>query len=108
MSEHTLFLLTIAAIGLGTLFFRGAFIIPQKAHHLSNRMESLLEFIPVSAMAALAFAHSFYIKSGGVYEISPERITAGLIAFGVAWFSKNMLLTFAVGMAAIWVLGLLS
>jgi len=57
MSEHTLFLLTITAIGLGTLFFRGAFIIPQGAHRLSSRLQSLLEFIPVSAMAALAFAH---------------------------------------------------
>lgn len=100
--EDALFYITVFVIGLITLIFRGAFIVPDKAHHLSNKLEFILEYIPISAMAALTAAHIFYTHSGGVYEMAPDKIAAGLLAFIVAWFSKNILATFVVGMGVLW------
>ncbi|MAZ75962.1 MAG: hypothetical protein CMH31_01520 [Micavibrio sp.] len=102
--DDTLFYITVFIIGLITLIFRGAFIVPDKAHHLSNKLEFFLEYIPISAMAALTAAHVFYTQSGGVYEVAPDKIAAGLLAFIVAYFSKNILATFIVGMGALWAL----
>lgn len=100
--DDMLFYITIFIVGLITLIFRGAFIVPDKAHHLSNKLEFFLEYIPISAMAALTAAHILYTHSGGVYEVAPDKIAAGSLAFIVAYFSKNILATFVVGMGALW------
>ena len=102
--DNVEFYIITLVIGAVTLFFRGAFIVPDKAHHLSQRLEFILEYIPISAMAALTAAHITYTQSGGVYEIAPDKIAAGFIAFIIAWFSKSILATFVGGMSAIWLI----
>jgi branched-subunit amino acid transport protein len=102
--DDIVFYITVFIIGLITLIFRGAFVVPDKAHHLSNKLEFFLEYIPISSMAALTAAHIVYTQSGGAYEIAPDKIAAGTLAFIVAYFSKNILATFIVGMGALWVI----
>lgn len=98
------FLFVIIAVALATLICRGAFIVPSNAHHLSKRLESFLEFIPVSATAAIAMSSLVYNGSSDSYIFSPERLIAGIAAFGVAYVSKSVVATIVLGMSILWVL----
>lgn len=105
---NSVFFITVGLIALATLICRGAFIVPPNAHHLSKRLDNILEFIPISATAAIAISSLVYDGATEGYSVAPERLIAGMIAFGVAYLTKSAVATIVIGMAAIWMLGLIN
>ena len=67
-------------------------------------MQRALRFVPPAVLTAIIFPE--LLRPGGNLDLSLGnlRLAAGIVAVVVAWRSKNVLLTIAVGMAALWIL----
>lgn len=96
------FWLVIVLCTLGTLAMR---LVPMLAHgrvRTPAALERLLAHVPAAALAALAIPGSLWLKSEGVYHVSPERIAAMAVAGVVAWRTRSIVWTIAAGMVALW------
>lgn len=98
------FWLVIALVGVGTFGLRVAPIAVRGRVRTPAFVERLLSHAPAAAMATLAVPAALYVKSGGTYTLSPERMAAAAIALYVALRWRNALLTLVVGMGALWLL----
>ncbi len=80
------------------IYLFGRFEIPQT-------MRRALHYVPPAALSAIVVPE--LLLTGGVLNLSLEnvRLLAGIIAIATAWFSRNILLTIFVGMAALLLLG---
>ncbi len=60
--------------------------------------------MPPAVLSAIIFPE--LLRPGGTFDLSfgNVRLLAGVLAAGVAWRTKNVLLTIGVGMVALWVL----
>lgn len=96
--------LTIIGMGLVTYAIRLVPILALERLPMPPRLRQALRFVPPAVLSAIAFPELF--RPGGTLDISlgNDRLLAGLLAIAVAWFSKNVLLTIAAGMVALWVL----
>lgn len=63
-----------------------------------------LRFVPPAVLSAIIFPE--LLVRGGAVHLGPDnpRLLAGLVAAVVAWRTRNVVLTIAVGMAALWAL----
>jgi branched-subunit amino acid transport protein len=96
--------LTIAAVAVGTFLLRLSFIEMWKWLRVPPLLMRALEYVPAAVLAALVMPA--LLRSGGSIDVSFDnlRLYAGLAALAVAWYSRSMLLTLTVGMAALWLL----
>lgn len=94
----------IIGMALITFLLRFSFIALLDKITLPPVVERGLQYVPSAVLAALIVPALVYDDSG--LNLSPlnPRLLAGLIAAVVAWRSRNILLTIAVGMAALWLL----
>jgi branched-subunit amino acid transport protein len=67
-------------------------------------VQRALRFVPPAVLSAIVAPE--LLMPGGEFNLSLSnaRLLAGVIATVVAWRTKNVLLTIAVGMIALWVL----
>ncbi|PKN90869.1 MAG: branched-chain amino acid ABC transporter permease [Chloroflexi bacterium HGW-Chloroflexi-6] len=102
VSLWLLFLLT----GLGTLLQRLSFIFLIGKVGMPEWLRRALRFVPAAALAALVFPALTH--PAGILDLSlgNVRLLAGLVGALVAWRTRNVLLTLAAGMLALWVLQL--
>lgn len=64
-----------------------------------------LRYVPPAVLSAI-FVPEIVMPTGTLnLTLANPRIIAGVLAIGVAYFSKNVLLTILVGMVALWVVG---
>ncbi len=94
---------TIVLAGAGTFAMRASFLAA--AHRLADvpaPVRRVLRQIPPAALAALVLP-AILVRDGRV-ELLAARPVAGLLAFVVAWRTRNVALTLAVGMVALVVL----
>jgi len=103
VSETTLWL-TIFGAGLCTWLLRLSFIETWQWLSVPPLLDRALRYVPAAVMAALVVPA--LVRPEGAVDLSPDnlRLMAGILAAVVAWFSRNVLLTLAVGMAALWTL----
>ena len=103
MSQATLWL-TIVGAGLGSWLLRLSFIEAWRWFTVPPWLDRALRYVPAAVMAALVVPA--LVRSGGTVDLSLDnlRLLAGLVAALVAWFTRNVLLTLAVGMGALWTL----
>jgi branched-subunit amino acid transport protein len=96
--------LTLFGMGLVTFAIRLVPILALDRLAIPPRLRQALRFVPPAVLSAILFPELLIANNG--LDVSPgnERLLAGLLAIGVAWFYKNVLLTIAAGMAAVWVL----
>lgn len=96
--------LTIVGVSIGTYLLRLSFIELWKWLTVPPILMRALDYVPAAVLAALVMPA--LMRSGGAVDLSVDnlRLYAGLLAALVAWYSRNMLLTLAVGMAALWLL----
>jgi branched-subunit amino acid transport protein len=94
--------LTIAACGIVTFLTRLSFIAVHGRVSLPAWFQRTLTFVPVAVLSAIALPE-IVIQNGAV-QLSPlnPKLLAGILAVGVAWRTKNVWATIAVGMAAMW------
>lgn len=96
--------LTIVGVSIGTYLLRLSFIELWKWLTVPPILMRALDYVPAAVLAALVMPA--LMRSGGAVDLSVDnlRLYAGLLAALVAWYSRNMLLTLAVGMATLWLL----
>ena len=101
MSPVARFWLLIVMLAAGTWLMRALPIITHGHVPHPRWLERLLKHVPVAALTALVVPGSLYLHEGAVYSFAPARTIAAVLALGVAWRTKNVLLTLAAGMGAL-------
>jgi branched-subunit amino acid transport protein len=94
---------TIVLAGIGTFIARISFL--GVAHRISDPpigVQRVLRMIPPAALAALVLPA--LVRPDGDFDLTQPRLVAGLAAAAVAYRTKNVLLTLAVGMAVVVIL----
>jgi branched-subunit amino acid transport protein len=100
--------LTILGMGLITYSIRLSLIAVFGSVELPTLVRRGLVYVPPAVLSAIIFPEM--LQPGGILDISlgNARLLAGLLASLVAWRTKNVLLTIAIGMIALWILQALS
>jgi len=96
--------LVIIGMGIITYAIRLSMIVLSGQIQLGERLQWALRYVPPSVLSAIILPEM--LQPGGTVDISlgNERLLAGLIAIVVAWYTKNMIWTVAIGMIALWIL----
>ncbi len=94
-------LLLVAVAGALTFALRASFLVAGSRLRLGGSLRTALEYVPAAVLAALVTPALF---APGPVRFGPldARLLAGAVAAVVAWRTKNVLLTFVVGMLALW------
>ncbi len=103
MSTQALWLLFLA-IALGTFLLRFLFIYLFGRIAMPEWLGRALRFVPAAALAALVFPALAYTGNDLNLSLGNFRLLAGLGGALVAWRTRNVLLTLAVGMGLLWIL----
>lgn len=98
--------LIIAGMGLVTYALRLSMIGAIGRWRVPPLLHRALRFVPPAVLSAIIFPE--LLAPGGALSLSAgnTRLLAGIAAAFIAWRTKNTLLTIAVGMAVLWLLGL--
>lgn len=96
--------LIIIGMGIITYAIRLSLIVLLGRVAVPVIVQRALRFVPPAVLSAIIFPE--LLRPGGALDISPgnARLIAGVVAALVAWRTKNVILTIAVGMAALWIL----
>jgi len=94
----------LAVAGLLTFGTRLSFIVLEGRVETPPLFVRALRFVPAAVLSALILPDLF--AKGGVLRLDPHnpRLWAGAVAALVAFRTRNVLLTIAVGMASLWLL----
>lgn len=93
----------IVLAGIGTYAMRASFLV--FAHRLADvppGVQRLLRQIPPAALAAIVAPA--LLRPEGQLDLLQARLAAGVVAAVVAWKTRNIALTLAVGMAVLMLL----
>jgi branched-subunit amino acid transport protein len=93
----------LAVAGLVTFATRLSFIALLAGVEVPPILKRALRYVPPAVLTAIVFSE--VLVRGGAPDLSPRnlRLVASAIAALVAWRTRNVLLTIAVGMAALWI-----
>ena len=96
--------LIIFCMGLVTYAIRLSLIAAIGRIDVPPLVQRGLRFVPPAVLSAIIFPE--LLRPGGTLDLSLGnlRLLAGVLATLVAWRTRNVLLTIAVGMAALWAL----
>lgn len=92
--------IAIGLAGAGTYAMRASFMAA--AHRLARvppRLDRVLRQIPPAALAAIVLPA--LVRPEGHLDLLQARLAAGIVAALVAWRTRNVALTLAVGMAVL-------
>ena len=94
--------LMFVIIGVLTFLIRFSSIGLLGHAELPPLVRRALRYVPPAVLSAI-FVPELVITNGNL-NLSPAnpRLIAGILAILVAWKTRNMLITIAVGMAALW------
>lgn len=99
-----LMLLTIAGMGLITYAIRlSLFLLPERVI-LPPWLLRALRYVPAAVLSAIIVPE--LLQPSGALDLSlgNERLLAGLVAMLIAWRTRNVFLTVAVGLVLLWLL----
>lgn len=96
--------LTMAVAGLLTYLTRLSFILLAGRWQMPPVITRALRFVPPAVLSAIIFPELFYRNSVFDVSFSNLRLFAGIIAAIVAFKTRNILLTIAAGMVALYLL----
>ena len=99
-------LLTFIIIGLLTYAIRLSFILFFSRMDIPSLLQRAFRFVPVAVLSAIITPALFLPKGVLALSLGNARLLAGIIAIGVAWKTKNVLVTLIVGMGVLYVLQL--
>lgn len=95
--------LAVVLTGIGTYVTRAVFIVALADRRLPARLEHALEFVGPAVLAALVVT-LLVDETGRVVAGVPE-VAALAVGSLLAWRTRNLLVTVAVGMAVFWIAG---
>jgi branched-subunit amino acid transport protein len=92
----------LAVAGLITFATRLSFIALLGRYEVPPFFQRALRFVPPAVLSAIVFTE--VVVRDGAADLRPEnvRLLAAAVAAGVAWRTRNVLLTIGAGMAALW------
>lgn len=96
--------LTIVVAGLLTFLTRLSFIFLLGRWQLPLRLARALRFVPPAVLSAIIFPEVLINENGLHLAADNLRLWAALLAVLVAWRTRSVLLTIAVGMGALYLL----
>jgi branched-subunit amino acid transport protein len=96
--------LLIIAIGLATYATRLSFITIFGKREMPAFALRLLRFVPMAVLSAIIWPQLFIANNTLDLSLDNPRWIAGLLAVLVAWRTRNVLLTIALGMLTLWLL----
>jgi branched-subunit amino acid transport protein len=96
--------LVMIAIGVITYATRLSFILIFGKMDMPGNLRRALRFVPAAVLSAIILPE-LLVREGAVdFSLDNERLLAGILAFLVAWRTKNAVLTILIGMAALLIL----
>ena len=96
--------LLFLALAAGTFALRFSFVYLFGKVEMPDWLRRALRFVPASVLAALVFPALTYTNGALDLSLGNVRLLAGLGGALVAWKTKNVLWTIAVGMVLFWIL----
>ena len=97
-------ILIIIIMSIGTFLLRFSFIYLHGKFKLPQWIENAMKYIPGAILSALIFP-AIIIKEDLIwFSIENPRLVAGTIAMFIAWKTKDLLLTTAVGLGIFWLM----
>ena len=96
--------LTVLGAGIITFAIRLSLIALMGRVEVPPLIQQALRFVPPAVLSAIIFPE--LLVRNGALRLDPgnARLVAGAMAVAVAWRTRNVLLTIAVGMGALWIL----
>ena len=101
MSNTTIWII-IAALGIGTFAIRLSFIQLAGRFSLPPETGRALRFVPAAVLSALILPAVLRTADGLEASLDNPRLVAAILAALVAWWTKSVLATLAIGMAVLW------
>ena len=95
---------TMLIVGLLTLGIRLSFMLFLGKLRVSPLVQQALRFVPVAVLSALIAPALFFPTGSLDLSVGNSKLIAGIVAIFVAWRTKNVLLTIAIGMACLLIL----
>ena len=94
----------IGGMALVTFGIRYSMFVVAGRVTFPDRLVSALRYVPPAVLTAITVPAVLISPSSGNIALSYTNpyLVAALFAFGVGWFSKNLLLTIVLGMMAFW------
>ena len=101
----TLWLLVLL-MGAGTYAIRLSVLVLVRHTLLPATVRDALRFVTPAVLAAIILPAVLYAGDGGAFDagVGNERLLAAIAAAAVAWATKSVWPTIAIGMVALWVL----
>jgi len=96
--------LIIIGMGLITHAQRLVMILFSGRLVINESMREALRFAPAAVLSAIILPEMLQPAGALDMSLGNERLLAGLVAMAVAWRTKNMIWTVAVGMVVLWIL----
>lgn len=91
----------LAAIGVGTFLIRLSFLVVlARVDAIPPLVTRILRLIPAAVLAAIAMPALTH--ANGAFDLATDRFVAGAVAAVVAWRTRNVVATIAVGMSVLW------
>lgn len=103
MNRLPIWLLFIT-LALGTFALRFSFIYLFGKMDMPSWLRRALRFVPASVLAALVFPALTYPNGTLDFSLGNVHLLAGMGGALVAWKTKNVLWTIAIGMVLFWIL----
>jgi len=104
VNETVALALSVLVIGAATFLMRLSFIGLAGRYRLPPLVERALRYVPVAVLTALIVPDLLAHGGGLDLGLSNARLWAGVAAIVVAWRTRNVVATVAVGMGALWLL----
>jgi branched-subunit amino acid transport protein len=94
--------LVIIGMGIITYGIRLSLILLTERVKNPEPVRRALRYVPIAVLSAIIFPAM--LRPEGPLDLSPGNpyLIAGLIAIGVAWCSRNVVLTMVIGMIVLW------
>lgn len=94
--------LWIALLGVGTLLIRASFLVGTAGRTAPPLVARVLRLVPAAVLSALVAPALVYDDAHLNLSMANEHLVAGCVAGLVAWKTRSVPWTLALGMLAMW------
>lgn len=106
MIESREFWINLFFMALGTLAIRGTLIAASSRLVISERWKELFSYIPAAILPAFIAPVAFFHQGHVEWAAGKERLMILVLATGVCLLTRSTLATVALGLVALYVVGL--
>ena len=99
--------LTLILLGGLTFLTRFSFIAIFDKVEPPRNLKRALRFVPIAVLSAIISPELLFADGQFIWDWNNPRLMAAILATMVAYKTRNVLITIAVGMAAFWIIRLI-